>query len=57
MYTHFLGTESLIFVFHCHMIDPSLLNCPPDSCKGVPVIAEVPGPAGDDEALLGALLS
>ena len=42
------------------MIDLSglpLLNCPPDCCKGIPVIAEVPGPAGDDEALLGALLS
>ena len=28
----------------------------PDSCEGVPVVAEVPRPAGDDEALLGALL-
>ena len=42
------------------MIDPSglsLLNSPPDCCEGIPIIAEVPGPAGDDEALLGALLS
>ena len=28
----------------------------PDSCEGIPVIAEVPWPAGDDEAFLGALL-
>ena len=34
----------------------ALLLLLPDSCEGIPVIAEVPRPAGDDEALLGALL-